>query len=127
TVYTYEDTYFQAVASSDQNLATQQLTNPSTSIAWSQDQAVATLENSISPENTSERVWSVVSPVRSTTGESIALINTKLSVADAEALAEQTFRQSFYILAGTIAIILLLLLNHFRFIEYAKLFRRLKE
>lgn len=134
TVYRLNADQFDTVASSNENMLGKKLTDVSSVIAWSQDQSTATLETAKNSKTGSvERVWSVLTPIHKDNGvdglpgEKFALVNSKLSINDIDQLTTNTFSKSIYLLLGTIALILLLLLNHFRFIEYANLFRKLKE
>ncbi len=73
-----------------------------------------------------ERAWSVVSPV--IIGQNVqAVITTDVSSKQADALIGNTLLRSLGIVAVTVLLIVLLLLNHFKFVQYALLFRKLKE
>lgn len=74
-----------------------------------------------------ERVWLVAVPMKDREDKKLALINLYISAAQIDAISERTTRDSLYILGGTIFIIVLLLLNHFRFFETSLLYRKLRE
>jgi signal transduction histidine kinase len=75
----------------------------------------------------SEKVWSVIAPIKDDYGKVIALADVKISTAEIDALFTRSTRDSIIVLAITIVFILLLLINHLRFFEYARLFRKLQE
>ncbi len=75
-----------------------------------------------------ERFWSVISPVVAGSGSGVqAVISTQVSSKQADALIGGTLLRSLGVVAATVLIIVLLLLNHFKFVQYALLFRKLKE
>lgn len=73
-----------------------------------------------------ERVWSVASPVL-VDGAVAAVVVTDVSSEQADALIGNTLLQSLGIVCATVVLIVLLLLNHFKFVQYAMLFRKMKE
>lgn len=73
-----------------------------------------------------ERAWRVVSPV-SQNSATVAVVVTDVSSKQADSLIGTTLLRSLGIVAATVAFIVLLLLNHFKFVQYALLFRRMKE
>jgi signal transduction histidine kinase len=71
--------------------------------------------------------WNVATPLYDDEGELAAITSMDVSIAEAEAAIANSQRQSVIILAITVVIVTLLLANHFRFVEYAQLFQKLKE
>ena len=77
--------------------------------------------------NSPERVWLVATPVTSSSGQKLGLINLYLSAEAIDSVTNRTAQDSLWILGGTILIVILLLINHFRFFETALLFKKLSE
>jgi hypothetical protein len=95
-------------------------------MVWVEDKPIATLGLD-SQANPPERFWSVISTLKDTSGAKKALVEMKVSLADIDALSRKNLSLSLIILVITVFFVLLLLVNHFRFFEYAVLFKRLKE
>ena len=117
---------FEVVASSDQRnleLAFQSLQN---TISWVEDKSIAslTVDRQSTPE---ERYWLVITPLKDSSANKKALINLKVSLRDIDELNRKSLSNSLIFLILTVFIVLLLLVNHFRFFQYAVLFKRLKE
>ncbi len=90
-------------------------------LAASRRQSIAQLV-----EKDGKRSWSVVSPI--ILGDTVAaVIATNVSLTHADNLIGNTLLRSLVFVGLTVAVIVLLLMNHFRFVEYALLFRKLKE
>lgn len=75
----------------------------------------------------SDRYFVIIAPLKNTTGEKVALLNMKSSLAGADRAMTKTMNQTLILLGITIFFVLILLFNHFRFYEYAMLLKRLKE
>lgn len=92
-------------------------------------QTVIATKKPVAQELTSsgnDRIWRVVSPViESDTVK--AAVTSDVSSKRTDALIGSTLLRSLGIVMATVVLIVLLLLNHFRFVQYAMLFRRLKE
>jgi len=85
-------------------------------------QAIAQVQT----DSSKHRYWVVVSPIIS--GDKVAgLVSTKVSLNQADNLISNSLYKSLLLLGITLIVVVLLLLNHFRFVEYAMLFRKLKE
>lgn len=91
---------------------------------WSSGKAYAA---EVLNKPTNEKAWSVIVPIKDATGEQTALVDVKISTAEVDKVIARTIRDSLIVLSITVIVVLLLLINHFRFFEYARLFRRLKE
>lgn len=59
--------------------------------------------------------------------KTLAVINLKVSGEKSDILISQLERNSIIVALATLAVVVLLLLNHFRFFGYARLFTKLKE
>ncbi|KKQ90865.1 MAG: Two-component sensor histidine kinase [Berkelbacteria bacterium GW2011_GWA1_39_10] len=126
TVLRPQDDGFIVIASSDTKnlgLIYKSLQN---TISWVQNESVASLTID-SQETNPERFWTVITPLSNLSGQNQALVNMKVSLQDIDALTRKTLSQSLIFLVITVFFVLLLLINHFRFFEYAVLFQRLKE
>ncbi len=126
TVLRPQEDGFLVVASSDAKnlgLIYKSLQN---TIAWVEDKSIAALasDTQVSPP---ERYWVVITPLKNTSGQAQAIVNMQVSLKDIDVLTRKTLSQSLIILVITVFFVLLLLVNHFRFFEYAVLFKRLKE
>ena len=95
-------------------------------IAWVENKSIATLASDTEAAPP-ERFWVVITPLKDTAGQAKALVDMRVSLKDIDVLTRKTLSQSLIILSITVFFVLLLLINHFRFFEYAVLFRRLKE
>lgn len=116
---------FEVIAASNKKLISSRFVDVQSSVVWSKSQSVATLTNSESNKE-NERLWKVLTPVVSA-GKKVAIIDSSVSTKDIDLLTASTFRQSLIILAVTVLATLLIFVNHFRFVEYAMLFKKLKE
>jgi len=126
TVMKPESDGFLVVASSDPKNYGLLLKSEENTIAWINEKSTATLVSD-SEQGTAERYWSVASLLRDPLGTKKAVVNLRVSLADVDALTRKSLSNSMIYLVATIFFVLLLLINHFRFFEYAVLFRRLKE
>lgn len=95
-----------------------------THIVWSQNKSVAVMV-----DGSEGRGWRVLAPVHASTDSSrkVGLVAAEVSLGSAERLFVQTLERSMLVLAGLVVVILLLLVNHFKFVEYAQLLRRQRE
>ncbi len=94
------------------------------SLAIEQRQSIAQLVSS--SVNAAERVWRVTSPIVRG-DEVVAVTEMSVSLQAADELIANTLKRSFVFLALTLVGTTLLLANHFKFVQYAHLFRKLKE
>jgi signal transduction histidine kinase len=114
---------FTTLASSDPASAGQADTTIQTRLAWSKIQPVASLI--VAGEG--DRAWLVVTPVTGPSGTPVAVTSMRVSLVNSDQLIASTLRTSFIVLAVLLTVIILLLLHHFRFVQYAELFRKQKE
>lgn len=91
---------------------------------WSSGQAHAA---EVIDRSTNTRAWSVIAPIKNDDGKQIAMVDVKISTQKVDDVISRTIRDSIIVLSATVVVVLLLLINHFRFFEYARLFRKLKE
>lgn len=117
---------FLVVASSDEKNIGLVFISSQNTIAWIQDQSIATLVSD-QTKTPNERYWVVITPLKDTTDQKQALVDMKVSLSDIDALTQKALSYSLFFLIITVFFVLLLLVNHFRFFEYAVLFKRLKE
>ncbi|HSH56319.1 MAG TPA: hypothetical protein VK983_05895, partial [Candidatus Limnocylindrales bacterium] len=113
---------FSALASSENNAAPTSFSDIQLSLAVSKRQSIAQLTTGTN----GERSWNVGRPILQD-NTVIAVVSTASSLKDADALIANTLLQSIGIVTLTAALSILLLANHFKFVEYAVLFRRQKE
>jgi len=72
------------------------------------------------------RVWRTATPIFD--GNTVVAISSlDLSLSEEDALVAKSLQRSFFIMLATVIATVLLLWNHFKFVEYAQLFRKLKE
>jgi K+-sensing histidine kinase KdpD len=121
TVYKFNNDTFSAVATTNPEKELSILSNPASNLAWKEKRSVAFLDSF-----GGDKVWTVIIPLKDEVGNFRSLLLTKMSTADIDLLAKNTAQQTLIILAITIFFIMLLLINHFRFVGIAKLFYRLK-
>lgn len=117
---------FLVVASSEEKNVGLIFKSSQNTITWVQEQPIATLVSDTT-KTPNERYWVVITPLNDINGQKQALVDMKVSLADIDALTKKALTNSLFILVITVFFVLLLLVNHFRFFEYAVLFKRLKE
>jgi signal transduction histidine kinase len=117
------DGQLKIVGSTDKALIGKSADDLQFSIAISKDRAVAQLLG----DKNSTRHWSVISPIHDISGKQVGAQNISVSLATADASISNLLLRSFVILGVSIIVVVLLLLNHFKFFEYAMLFKKLEE
>lgn len=115
---------FRVIAANDVSAIGKNVSSLQFAIVFSRSQSVAQLTKDSGDDS---RVWSVVSPVRNSKNQVQAVLSTDVSLLQADALINNVLLKSFGIMLVTMLVVILLLLNHFRFVQYAVLFRKLKE
>ncbi|HSX01049.1 MAG TPA: HAMP domain-containing sensor histidine kinase, partial [Candidatus Saccharimonas sp.] len=73
------------------------------------------------------REWLVATPVTGASGSPVAVSVMRVSLQQSDELIGTTLRDAFIILGIVLIVIIALLLHHFRFVQYAELFRKEKE
>lgn len=105
-------------------------------IAWHQNQPVAyltssqsntTVKQDVSFAKEYERFWVVTMPLKDSQGTKQALLSMKVSLQVMDNLTRDILLRSYFILALTIFVIILLLANNARLFEYATLYKKLQE
>ncbi len=96
-------------------------------LAWDTNQTLSKEIFAAVGQGKPERIWLVVSVVHDATGNKIAVVNLYLSASEIDLMSNRTTQDSFIILAVTMFVIMLLLLNHFRFFEISLLYKKLNE
>ena len=116
---------FRVLATDDETLKDTTISNLQFQLVMNREQSVAQLINR--GEDETGRSWNVVTPIFNENQEVVALTSMDVSIAEAEEAISSTLSRSFIILFVTVFIVALLLANHFRFVEYAQLFQKVKE
>lgn len=95
--------------------------------AWAGDKSFSEIAKDTS-KTPNERYHMMTSILKdSVTGKKLAILSLKISNADIDASNKKNLDYSLIILAITIFLVLLLLINQFRFFQYAVLYRKLAE
>lgn len=123
-VSTQQGAAFHTIASSDASKIDQPDTAIQTQLAWSKAQAVASL---VAAGEGNYQEWLIATPVLGATGQPIAVTSMRVSPRASTELIDTTLKYAFIMLAIMLTVIVPLLLHHFRFVEYADLFRKQKE
>lgn len=114
---------FRVIASSEEDLIGDQTQDAQDFLVWSKQQSIAAAVRDVN----SDRFWKVTTPIFNELNKPVGLISMNVSSADIDALLEASFRQAGIILIASILAIMLLLVNHFRFVGYAILLKKLEE
>ncbi len=113
---------YQVLASSDQEVIDQPAEGLLLTTIVQQNQSVAT-EQVIRDGTKTWAVGTIISD-----GEDInGIVVVNFGFDRVNALVASVFNQSLFILMGVVAVVFLLLLNHFKFVNYSVLFKKLKE
>ena len=96
-------------------------------LAWATNQAYSKQINATVGSGLKERLWLVASPIYDDSGKKIGVLNVYISAAQIDLITNRTIRDSLFVLVGTMIIVILLLLNHFRFFEASLILKKLKE
>jgi signal transduction histidine kinase len=115
---------FRIIASSDAGLTGGNDSSIQTKVAWAQNQSVASL---VAAGEAGDRDWVVATPVATETGGELAVTSMRVSGAAADTAMNRILQRAIIVLGAMVAVIMLLLLHHFRFVQYAELFRKQKE
>lgn len=126
TVMTQNVNDFTVIASSNKQNIGLRLTSEDYTSSWLQNKTTTKLFTDTTKTSPS-RFWQVTSVLQNSSNKNVALVNMTLSLQNIDATNKKNLNTSIIILAVTIFLVLLLLINHFRFFEYTILFKRLKE
>ncbi|MBU6389154.1 hypothetical protein KGQ71_01425 [Patescibacteria group bacterium] len=124
TVYRYTGSSFVTVATTDSSKQLVTLNQVASNVAWQQGQPVANIDT-VGTDH--ERVWSVVSPIKDGASNKVALLEAKVFTGDIDSLIQSNYTSSLFILIGEVILILILLLNYFRYVNFARMARQLHE
>lgn len=91
------------------------------------DETEASLKSNIKGERSSATSSATKSKSENIEKKTLAVINLKVSGEKSDILISRLERNSIIVAIATLAVVVLLLLNHFRFFGYARLFTKLKE
>ena len=126
TVMTQSADDFTVIASSNKQNIGLRLTSSDYTSSWLQNKTTTKLFTDTTKTSPS-RFWQVTSVLQNSSDKNVALVNLTLSLENIDAVNKKNLNTSLIILGVTIFLVLLLLINHFRFFEYTILFKRLKE
>lgn len=117
---------WRVIASSDASRVNKNTENVQYSLVKSQRRAVATLVSSQDADGRDIQAWYVVTPIIS--GDAfLGIVGLEVSTADAQELIDSSLRKAFFILLISIVTVVLLLINHYKFVGYAQLLDKQRE
>ena len=125
SVAVQEGSAYRILASNDTSLINASINDVQFSQAMTFNNSVSSLVSNTA--DASVRAWRTVTPITDSDGKIIALSSVDISSAKSDELINKTLRQSFIVLIVTVFVVALLLANHFRFVEYAQLTKKLEE
>jgi signal transduction histidine kinase len=91
-------------------------------LAWSQPEGIAFLD-----QNGSGRFWKVTKLILGPADQKIGLVELSLSLNDSDAVINSVINYSYWVLAFMVLILVLLLANQIRLLDYAYSLSKLKE
>lgn len=120
---------FKYVAAIDKKIINTTSSDTINLIAWNENNPIAILTTAPKKQlfDTSLRFWEITMPLKDDAGKKQALLSMKISLAMMDQLIANTLKTSYVLLAVTVLIVMLLLVNNTRLFEYASLYRKLKE
>jgi signal transduction histidine kinase len=123
---------FKVIASTDRREVDQVNNDLENVVAWHQGQPIARLTTKLVNEedrgiNGGSRYWAIIMPLVDSQGDKQAVLSLKVSLNVMDAITRQIVWQSYIILGIIIFIIILLLANNTKILEYVNLYRKLKE
>lgn len=117
---------WRVVASSEDGRENKNTKNLQYDIVSNKKLAVATLVDSKTPDGKPTQAWYVVSPIVEE-DKVIAVTAINVSTADAQEAISSSLRQALVVLIVSVTVVVLLLLNHYRFVGYAQLLDKQRE
>lgn len=126
TVLTPETNGFKVIASSNSKNLSLTFASQTYTKSWINEESIATLTKDTAV-GADQRFWMVSGPIKDQNLQKQGLAVLKMSLSEPDQATKQKISQSLIILAATVFLVLLLLINHFRFYEYAVSFKSLKE
>jgi signal transduction histidine kinase len=91
-------------------------------LAWSRTEGVALLD-----QKNGGRFWRITKSIFNSANQKTGLVSMSLSLIDSDEIVNEVITYSYWVLVITVLILVLLLANQFRLIEYAIVANRLKE
>ncbi len=113
---------YKIIAAKDANKIGNDISNLQYSLVSSSKKPIAQLL-----ETDNGRVWNVVNPILDSNNNVTGLVTLDVSLNKADNLISSLLLRSLVIMSVSVIVVVLLLINHFKFVEYAMLFRKLKE
>lgn len=113
---------YKIIAAKDANKIGDDISNLQYSLVSSSKKPIAQLL-----ETDNGRVWNVVNPILDSNNNVTGLVTLDVSLNKADNLISSLLLRSLVIMSVSVIVVVLLLINHFKFVEYAMLFRKLKE
>ena len=114
---------FEVVAANDPALVGKtQKEDVQSLLAWSQPEGIAYLD-----QDASGRFWKVTKTILNPQNQRIGLVEMSLSLQDSDAMINGVITYSYWVLALTVLILVLLLANQIRLLEFAFNLKQLKE
>jgi K+-sensing histidine kinase KdpD len=126
TVLSFEKGSPAALATSEGEEALSNETVLLSKLAWTTGQPYTTKHEALNEKGETIRLWQVSLPMREG-DKNLAVINLKVSGEKSDALINRLEKDSLIFTVAALFVVVLLLLNHFRFFGYARLFQKLKE
>lgn len=138
TILSFEEGKEVVLASDEEGQALSTDTVLLTKLAWTTGQPYTTQLKILNSEGKQVRQWQVSLPIiaeienkkndkKPVEREVVAVVNLKISGEKIDTLINKLERDSVIFTIITLFVVILLLLNHFKFFGYARLFRKLKE
>jgi signal transduction histidine kinase len=121
-IIVYQDGKFKIIASQEQEKIAKEISDPSLTLAWHQEQDIAHLVGS-----KGERFWKTAKLLKNENGEKIALICLKLSLKNADLWIARVAQISYIVAMIAIFLVLFLIFHHTRLFQYLKLSKELQE
>lgn len=121
-IINYQDNKFKIIASQEQGEDGKEISDPSLSLTWHQEQDIAHLVG-----NKGERFWKTVKLLKNEKGEKVSLISLKLSLQDADIWIARVAQISYIVVIIAIFLVLFLIFQHTRLFQYLKLFKELQD
>ena len=113
---------FTVLASSDSKSVGEEASGLLLTTAIQEDRSIATEQKL----DNGKRSWAVATQIKENS-KTTGMIITNFGFDHVDALVASILNQSLFVLMGVVAVVVLLLLNHFKFVNYSVLFKKLKE
>lgn len=97
------------------------------SFAKDTNKPIARKGESIDSDGNKTTVWEVATPIKDNNGQPIAVAVSSVTTADADELINNTYAKSYIFLAVSVAVVIALLIHHFKIAGYSRLLAKQKE